>query len=77
MISRYSSRQVSLYEEFLTTRKMLAGRDLEEDEDVNEDAASIYPLTEAERVLLRGKPVRPHGGCTVGCPPHPLQQRSD
>jgi len=43
----------SLVAGLMTTRKMLAGRDLEEDEDVNEDAASIYPLTEAERVLLR------------------------
>jgi superfamily II DNA or RNA helicase len=36
-----------------TTRKMLAGRGLEEDEDPNEDAGSIYPLVESEKDLLR------------------------
>lgn len=35
-----------------TTRKMLAGRRLEDDEDPNEDAESIYPLTDEEKVLL-------------------------
>ena len=36
-----------------TTRKMLAGRAFEEDEDPNEDAETLYPLTEEEQKLLR------------------------
>ena len=36
-----------------TTRKMLAGRDLEEDSNEEEDGESIYPLTEPEKVILR------------------------
>jgi superfamily II DNA/RNA helicase len=36
-----------------TTRKMLAESGLEEDEDPDEDADSIYPLTEGEAELLR------------------------
>lgn len=36
-----------------TTRKMLVGRPLAEDENPNEDAESIYPLTEEETDCLR------------------------
>ena len=36
-----------------TTRKMLAGSGLEKDEDPDEDADSIYPLTEKETELLQ------------------------
>jgi len=35
-----------------TTRKMLSGGVLGEEEDPHEDSASIYPLTDAERELL-------------------------
>lgn len=36
-----------------TTRKMIAGRSFEEDEDPNDDAESIYPLTADEKNILR------------------------
>jgi SNF2 family DNA or RNA helicase len=36
-----------------TTRKMLAGRDLDEDSEGEEEAESIYPLTEPEKDILR------------------------
>jgi hypothetical protein len=36
-----------------TTRKMLAGRDLEEDSEGEEEGESIYPLTDAEKSILR------------------------
>lgn len=36
-----------------TTRKMLQGGNLEEEEDPHEDAESIYPLTEGELKLLK------------------------
>lgn len=36
-----------------TTRKMLAGRDLEEDSGTEEEAETIYPLTEAEKEILQ------------------------
>ncbi|MDW7774361.1 MAG: phospholipase D-like domain-containing protein [Desulfobulbaceae bacterium] len=36
-----------------TTRKMLAGRQLDIEDDPDEDAQSIYPLTEEEKELLR------------------------
>jgi superfamily II DNA/RNA helicase len=36
-----------------TTRKMLAGRDLEEDSEGEEEGESIYPLTDAEKEILR------------------------
>ena len=36
-----------------TTRKMLAGRDLEEDSEGEEEGESIYPLTDAEKGMLR------------------------
>ncbi len=36
-----------------TTRKMLAGRDLEEDSEGEEEGESIYPLTDAEKGILR------------------------
>jgi len=36
-----------------TTRKMLAGRPLETEDDPDDDAQSIYPLTEEEKSLLK------------------------
>jgi hypothetical protein len=42
----------SLAAGLITTRKMLAGRGLEQDEDPHEDADSLYPLTAAEKRLL-------------------------
>ena len=36
-----------------TTRKMLQGRDLDEDSNGEEESESIYPLTEAEKEILR------------------------
>jgi superfamily II DNA or RNA helicase len=36
-----------------TTRKMLAERDLDEDSEGEEESESIYPLTDAERNILR------------------------
>ena len=36
-----------------TTRKMLAGRPLEIEDDPDDDAQSIYPLTEEEKALLK------------------------
>jgi len=36
-----------------TTRKMLAGRPMELDEDPDDDAQSIYPLTDDEKMLLQ------------------------
>lgn len=36
-----------------TTRKMLAGRLMDADDDPDEDADSIYPLTEAEKGVLK------------------------
>lgn len=36
-----------------TTRKMLAGRPLDYDDDPDDDSQSIYPLTEPEKELLR------------------------
>lgn len=36
-----------------TTRKMLAGRDVEEDSEGEEEGESIYPLTDAEKEILR------------------------
>jgi hypothetical protein len=36
-----------------TTRKMLAGRDLDEDSGGEEEGESIYPLTDAEKGILR------------------------
>jgi superfamily II DNA or RNA helicase len=36
-----------------TTRKMLAGRPLDADDDVDDDAVSIYPLTDAEKESLK------------------------
>lgn len=36
-----------------TTRKMLAGRTLEIEDDPDDDAQSIYPLTEEEKCLLK------------------------
>lgn len=36
-----------------TTRKMLQGRDLEEDSNGEEESESIYPLTDAEKEILR------------------------
>ena len=36
-----------------TTRKMLAGRDLDEDSNTDEEGESIYPLTDSEKEILR------------------------
>lgn len=36
-----------------TTRKMLAGRPLDADDDLDDDAVSIYPLNEAEKESLK------------------------
>jgi len=36
-----------------TTRKMLQGRDLDEDSNEDEEGESIYPLTDAEKNILR------------------------
>lgn len=36
-----------------TTRKMLAGRTMSDEEDPDDDASTIYPLTEEEKEMLR------------------------
>jgi superfamily II DNA/RNA helicase len=42
----------SLAAGLITTRKMLAGRPLESEDDQDDDAGSIYPLTDDEKELL-------------------------
>jgi superfamily II DNA or RNA helicase len=43
----------SLYAGLKTTRKMLAGRELDEETEGDEEGESIYPLTDAEKEILR------------------------